>query len=348
MDPDALCFRSLYEVIAALEDWNIVLTPHICSPAPDEYYPGEKDFLKSGAFNMGFLALKNTTSSADFLNWWASHLKRDCLQEPDAGLFVDQKWMDLVPSCFDGVHILRNPAYNIAYWNLHERVLEDRDGILYELHSGLPVAFIHFSGVTAGNGDEITKYVQRNPLGSHLHRKRYTLRERPDLIAPFEMYESLLASRGAESFARIPYGYGAYDNGEPISQLERSMYLVSDKWRTSSADPFRTNSGSFWEASRKAGVRTPSTAYIRASSQDTIKKYGRYMRFIEFCLKCCLRVLGPEKYWDFAKYMRHQFLPMSHGFVISDPERRPSPASATEAVPHEQERYDKPACEPPK
>jgi len=348
LDPDILCFRRFDEVIAALERCNIVLTPHICSPAPGDFYPGEKDFLKSGVFNLGFIALRNNKTAAEFLRWWSSHLQRDCVQEPDAGLFVDQKWIDLAPTCFDEVHILRNPAYNIAYWNLHERQMEERNGILYESQSGVPVAFMHFSGITESNLDGITKYVQRNPLGSRAHKKRYTLRERPDLVAPFKMYANFLTAANAETFARIIYAYGAYDNGESISQLERSMYLASDEWRDSNADPFRTVPGSFWEACRNAGVRDTSRATIRTNSQETIQKYGPYMQLIEFCLKCCVRLLGPEKYLDFAKYMRHQFLPHNHGFVLPAPESTPPETSATEAEPHERERYTKPACEPPK
>jgi hypothetical protein len=40
---------------------------------------------------------------------------------PSQGMHVDQNWVNFAPGMQDGVFILRDPAYNIAYWNLHER-----------------------------------------------------------------------------------------------------------------------------------------------------------------------------------------------------------------------------------
>jgi lipopolysaccharide biosynthesis glycosyltransferase len=345
LDPDILCFRRFDEVLAALDCNSIVLTPHICSPASDDYYPGERGLMNSGVFNLGFLALRKSETSLRFLSWWAEHLRRDCVQEPEAGLFVDQKWIDLVPTCFDHVYIIRSRAYNIAYWNLHERILEERSGVLYEARSGDRVAFIHFSGVTTGDLNCITKYAQRNPIGRLAYKKRHTLDGRPDLIRPFRLYERLLVSANIESFSKIPYAYTTYDNGEPISQLERSLYLGSDAWRESIADPFCTQQGSFWHACRKVGVRAVPVPVIRSSAQETVDKYGLYMRFIEFTIRCCLQVLGPHKYLQFAKYIRHQLLPLNHGFLLSDRVGARVPHDAIDPASSDREDYGKPACE---
>ena len=37
-------------------------------------------------------------------------------------MFTDQRWIDFVP-CFFEHHILKDPGYNVAYWNLHARAL---------------------------------------------------------------------------------------------------------------------------------------------------------------------------------------------------------------------------------
>jgi hypothetical protein len=318
LDPDILCFRRFDEVLAALDQYSVVLTPHICSPAPDDYQPGEKELMRSGIFNLGFIALRKSETCTRFVKWWSDHLRRQCVQEPDAGLFVDQKWVDLVPTCFDEVYIMRNLAYNIAYWNLHERILEECDRVLYEVRSGERVAFIHFSGLELQDLNNIYKYVARNPIGISASKKRYTLAARPDLVAPFEMYKRLALAANIESFAKIPYAYARYDNGETISQLERSLYLNSATWTESEADPFCTRQGSFWNVCRKAGVRPGKITTVKSSAQETIERYGPFMRMIEFILRCFLRVLGPEKYLAFAKYMRHQFLPSNHGFLLKE------------------------------
>ncbi len=318
LDPDILCFRRFDEVLEALDQYCIVLTPHICSPVPEDTFPGERAIMASGIFNLGFIALSRSDDAATFVKWWARHLRNECVAEPDAGLFVDQKWVDMVPTCFDRVFITRHPAYNIAYWNLHERLLEERDGVLYEAQSGARVAFIHFSGIAVEDLNSICKYVMRNPLSKSRHKRRYTLDERPDLVGPFRVYEQLLVSAGIQRFSRIPYGYNTYDNGEPISKLERSLYLSSLSWQESSIDPFSSGHGSFRNACRRAGIRAGVVAGVKYSAQETIDRYRIHMRIVEFILRCCLRVLGPQRYLEFAKYMRHQFLPSNHLFLLKE------------------------------
>jgi len=317
LDPDTLCFRRFDEVLAALDRYCIVLTPHACSPIPEPNLPGDKGIMDSGIFNLGFIALSKSDNTANFVKWWAGHLRNECLSEPDAGLFVDQKWVDLVPACFDRVFIMRNAAYNIAYWNLHERVLEDRSGVLYEAYSGARVAFIHFSGFAVEDLNSIYKYVPRNPLSKSRHKKRHSLAERPDLDEPFCRYRQLLISAGVQRFSKLAYGYALYDNGDPISRLERSLYLSSSTWQQSDVDPFSTGRDSFWQACRRAGIRAASHAPVKYSPQEVIDRYRVPMGIVQFILRCCLRVLGPQRYLEFAKYMRHQLMPCNHLFLLT-------------------------------
>ena len=49
-----------------------------------------------------------------------------------------------MPGYFEGVHILRDPGYNVAYWTLHERGVSVVDG--QATVGGGPCYFVHFSG----------------------------------------------------------------------------------------------------------------------------------------------------------------------------------------------------------
>lgn len=317
LDPDILCFRRLDEVLTALDESCIVLTPHICSPVPDNCFPNERAFMGTGIFNLGFIALKRSESADQFVNWWKKHLATECLFEPDTALFVDQKWVDLAPTCFEHVFILRNTAYNIAYWNLHERILEERQDILYERNSGTPVAFIHFSGISLEDSNSICRYTVRNPFSQTLDTKHPNLSDRPDLAKSFRLYRELILSSDMRDLSNMKYGYATYDNGEPISQLERSLYLGSPAWRKRNADPFATGRGSFRDTCRNAGIRASENTMIKSSASETVKTYALYIRLIEFFLRVLVRLLGPIRYLEFAKYMRHQFLPQNHGFLLS-------------------------------
>ncbi|HLE43419.1 MAG TPA: hypothetical protein VJB36_05355 [Methylomirabilota bacterium] len=72
-------------------------------------------------YNLGFIGLRRDGKAESLLDWWGRRVYDKCLMAPRAGLFVDQRWIDLVPGLFEGMHILRDPEYNVAYWNLAER-----------------------------------------------------------------------------------------------------------------------------------------------------------------------------------------------------------------------------------
>lgn len=315
LDPDILCFRRLDEVLTALDQFSVVVTPHVCSPVPEGLSPDEREFMTAGVYNLGFIAVRNSEETRRFVGWWGDRLARECLLERDAGLFVDQKWVDMVPACFDHVFIMRDPAYNIAYWNLHERTLEERQSDFYEARSGHRVAFVHLSGFSPGETNLVCRYVPGNPLSHSVAKKRYRLSERQDLVPIFKKYAEMLASSRMEDFARIPYGYSTYSNGDLISKLERSLYLTSPMWREADIDPFATGPGSFWQACRRAGVRA-SKGQRSDAADKVVGKYRRQMRVIEFLLRLGVRVLGPDLYYAFAKYMRHQLLPQNQGFLL--------------------------------
>jgi hypothetical protein len=70
LDPDIKVFGPLHEVNRMLDEFSIVLTPHITQPsAVDELF-----ISGSGIFNLGFLALKKTGESIRFLQWWNERL----------------------------------------------------------------------------------------------------------------------------------------------------------------------------------------------------------------------------------------------------------------------------------
>ena len=101
-------------------------------------------FCNTGAYNLGFLALRSTPEVQRICRWWGRRLQTECLIDLNRGLFVDQKWADLFPSFIEKTHILRHPGYNVAYWNLSQRrVTFERDAWLV---NGLPLRFFHFSG----------------------------------------------------------------------------------------------------------------------------------------------------------------------------------------------------------
>ncbi|CNC89182.1 glycoside hydrolase family protein [Yersinia frederiksenii] len=150
LDPDLYIFRRMTEVDELLYNGaSGVVTPHSLKTVRSNVaIEGDETFLKCGVFNLGFLALSYTSETLKMLSWWKDKLKWQCVADTRKSLFVDQKWLDLLPTYFDGFEILKSPLYNLAPWNSeHYSVISDLHGKYYIDDFDNPIAFIHFSGV---------------------------------------------------------------------------------------------------------------------------------------------------------------------------------------------------------
>lgn len=144
LDPDTYLVGPLVEALDALRGGaEMVLTPHALHPSPRPDLVPDRTMLTYGAYNLGFLALRDTPGTRGLMAWWAGMLEHGCLIDLQRNLFVDQKWADLFPSFADAA-VLRHPGYNVAWWNLLERPV--RFGPDGWTAGGAPLRLIHFSG----------------------------------------------------------------------------------------------------------------------------------------------------------------------------------------------------------
>ncbi|MFI5294012.1 MAG: glycosyltransferase [Thermodesulfovibrionales bacterium] len=212
LDPDILVMRGLQELCAILDEYSIVITPHFTSPIPDDGKKlSEIEIMQAGCYNLGFIALSSYYRVREFLKWWKARLHKYCYSAPEQGLFVDQKWIDLVPSLYEGVYILKHPGYNAAYWNLHEKSFDIVQGE-YEVN-GQPLVFYHFSGIVLDNLKGISKY-----------QSRYHLGDIKNLKGLFDRYKGLIIDAGYRDSRQWPYFYGYFDNGAEIPAIVRKLY----------------------------------------------------------------------------------------------------------------------------
>ena len=113
-DPDIWVYRPLDAVREGLAKAPLALTPHTTRPLRGEASPNDHVILQSGSFNLGFAAMRAEPEIFDLLDWWAEKLRFDCRVDFAAGLFTDQKWMDLAPGLVSDLAILRTPTLNLA------------------------------------------------------------------------------------------------------------------------------------------------------------------------------------------------------------------------------------------
>ena len=214
LDPDILIFRSLSELGALLDTHSILLVPHLTAPTDsDGKAPDERGILRAGVYNLGFLGVRRDPTVLGFLEWWGRHLVEECFADPDQGLFVDQRWVDLVPGLFSGAHIVRDPGYNVAYWNLTHRQVETTSGEVSV--NGRPLHFFHFSGLDVDRLGEVSKY-----------QNRYTLDDLPAVRPLFEAYRDRLLLAGYRETSQWSYAFGQFDNGVPIPRRRPPRLLA--------------------------------------------------------------------------------------------------------------------------
>jgi len=230
LDPDILVTDTLHELSELLDRHDIVLTPHILEPIDDDRRPSELDILLAGTYNLGFIAISSTENTASFLKWWQRRVYDCCIMDPLKGFHVDQKWVELALGFFDGIFILRDPGYNVAYWNVGTRRLTVSNGKYFV--NDKPLRFYHFSGLDPDDLNRIS-----------LYQNRFTLKDLPELAGLFETYRDLLYSAGHKTVRHWPCTCDYFDNGVKVPEEARKIYLESTELQSKYPNPFATHTG---------------------------------------------------------------------------------------------------------
>lgn len=291
LDPDIFVYSPLTPVFDALEDGaSAVLTPHMTRPVDDGKLPGEQEMLYNGTYNLGFIAVRRCEQCWDLLNWW----ERRCLDlgfsEGRTGLFVDQKWMNLAPGLFDKVVILRHPGCNMAYWNLHERVLA-QDGGGYLVNGSARLCFFHFSGIVPDDPALLSK-----------NTNRFTLASRPDLTTLFANYKSVVRANRDPSREALAYGFDRFTDGTAVTRLARRIY-AKHQARWAGQDPFDAT-GAFAVFAKRLGLVAGKAAPAKATWKE-FNPHDRRVEMVHKLLKVALRLLGPNRYELLMRYLAH-------------------------------------------
>ena len=206
---DTVVFGGLEPVTEALQDDSIVLSPQKLTPDTDRSGTPQNEIaaLAQGVFNLSFLAVRNDEVASDFATWWGDRLDRLCHDRRDIGIFLDQKWCDLVPCFFPEPRLLRDPGCGVSSRNLGERTVSiDREGQI--LCNGHPLQFFHFD--------------RPGPDGD-----AETLRNADGDVEVYELwcwYRLELARQTEPGLAEHEWHFARFANGEPIPEAARALY----------------------------------------------------------------------------------------------------------------------------
>ena len=200
LDPDVYVYNDLSTISEYLEGYSIGLVPHILKPEKTEIgiQLTEISVLNHGIYNLGHLFVRSDKNGIKMAEWWAKRLDRYCFDDKDSGLFTDQRWMDLVPSIFDGVKIMKVPNLDVASWNIAYRKLIQKEfgnEKSYEV-DGYPLITYHFSGT--------------GPSGTH-RKIREIFDPGGGVIAEIERnYENIIDNFDQQRLMKIPPLYNFF------------------------------------------------------------------------------------------------------------------------------------------
>ncbi len=221
LDPDMRLFQPCERALEELQTGaGTLLTPHQLTPPRFLHNRGLYEWISKamGAYNTAFVGA--TRESLPFLEWWDSRLRRDCVADTRKQHWVDQKIMDLAPSYFD-LDLLRDPAYNVAWWNLEERPLSRGEGTW--MVGDTPLVLMHYSGVRPAN----PKNSEGN-LPYLVHSEKNAVVDHPDQMAAIreleKEYITDLMAAGYADFSTIPYGFDLTPGGRHLRARDRRRY----------------------------------------------------------------------------------------------------------------------------
>lgn len=229
LDGDIQVYHSLQTTFHQLDRSEVVLTPHVTSPVPDDgRLHDDLAFLRAGTFNAGFVGVKDSETGRNFVTWWGRKTSKECIHDLASGKFADQNWLSLVPSHFSGVQIETGCQYNVAYWNLHERRLSaSRFG--RPLVNGIPLVFFHFSGFDPLQADQLSR-----------HQDRFRIGDFPVLRTLVDEYITRLNDCGLSESSRRRYRLGQLDDGTAIHDHWREAVRINHPLLKGIDDPFST------------------------------------------------------------------------------------------------------------
>ena len=314
LDPDVYVFNPLQPVFDQLKEASIVVTPHILNV--QTLFKGNYNdylFLLNGTFNLGFLGLKRSATTDQFLAWWHHRLKEHSFFDNDRGTATDQKWMNLLPALFapDDFVISRHRGMNVAPWNFHERKIVVEDGVFYvkdrdnDSSSKEPLLFVHFSGYDysqAGDGQMVHKTTK--------------MTDHADLQPVFEAYGDALAISQFKKYSALTYSYNMFENGVGIISLHRRMYRRLLEENMAYDHPFATGDGTYFEKLESKGLLDHSPVSADKLTNKTVKNFSTKFRYVHLFFIFIKKLIGIRRYSIMIRFFRRYFAEENQAFLV--------------------------------
>jgi hypothetical protein len=289
LDPDIYILGSFQYIDELLEINPVILTSHYNTPELDFNESPDIGMMRFGSFNLGFFAVNNSESAVKFLSWWNSRCLEQCYFESQNGLSTDQKWISIANAFFDFLYVIRDPGYNVAYWNLFERNISLKNNTFFSNMS--KIVFFHFSNFDLDNPEKLTKRAIINK--KHLNSSLIILaKEYHNKVLSFKYYLQSI------NFSFV-YSFDYFSNGKYISPTLRIAFAANVSSFSKNEDYFLQNS-SVYKFARKNNLLAKKSNF-KLQGFNALNENKSFFKFINFSLRAILYILGPNRFYNISR-----------------------------------------------
>ena len=291
LDPDMLVYNKLDNILSELDQNPIIITPHYTNPQNFDQKDSDLSLMRFGAFNFGFFAVNNSDESFKFLSWLTHRCYHLCYSESQFGLGTDQKWVGIAPCFFPNLSISFNLGYNVAYWNTHERVISNINGV-YFVNGEFPLVFFHFSAY-----DSIEpKNLSHSPGCNQRNEQRL------DLIEISLNYAKELKKFELPEEITKEYAYDYFSNGDKISPTLRRAYASIIEELPDNHNPFDAN-GIVHTFAKKNHLIGNSKKPVSNERFNDLDNYKTQFKIVTLFMRLIIRFLGPYRAMNFSRLL---------------------------------------------
>lgn len=290
LDPDTCVYHSVDGILGELDSHPIILTPHYISPREGVYTDSDLGMMRFGSFNLGFYAVNSSDEAIRFLRWWCDRCFRLCYFESQFGLSTDQKWVSISPCFFPNLYISFDVGRNMAFWNVHERVLSKSKDSGYLVNGDVKLVFFHFSSFDESNPALLSKRSFPEQLTNRNDWLELSITYKNDL------------NRHAAGVGNRNYAFDYMSNGDYISPTLRRAYASVLDELPKNHDPFDSEGPVGCFARKNNLLRGKSRMLFSSSYGDMVKHKAKFV-LVNSVMRIILRVLGPNRFSDFSRLL---------------------------------------------
>jgi len=201
---------------------------------------------------------------------------------------------------------LRHYGYNMSHWNFHERVLS-LESEKYFVNNKDELVIFHFSGYDPLNKETLTKPTKQN---------KFTMANREDLRMIHDDYRNKVLENQYEKYFKMKYSYAMFDNGKPISKLNRRLYRKLTDENQSFENPFNSDAV-FYGLMDKSNLISEIIALVDVGKINYSNLESKE-KILQYVFKLSKKVLGVDKYTALLKGLQKYSKYENQKFLIND------------------------------